>query len=157
VEKLIPLIQETVAFALSGSPVTSQFHIHDDLWFCDFDRNHIGQVIDNLTINARQAMAKGGIIDVSVRNVIFAEGKQNLLHAGNYVKISLKDQGIGIPKELLPNIFDLYYSTKPRGHGLGLAICSSIISRHGGCLDVESGPQARKFLFFSQAVIRTTR
>lgn len=138
VENLIPFIQETVQLALSGSSVSSQFQVEDNLWFCDCDKNQIGQVIDNLTINAQQAMTQGGVLEVSARNISLAENEHNSLPAGKYVKLSIRDQGMGISKEVLQNIFDPYYTTKSMGQGLGLSTCYSIVNRHGGSIDVES-------------------
>ena len=140
VENLFPFVQETAQFALSGSAVSSNFKIQEGLWPCDFDKNQIGQVIDNLTINAQQAMPTGGVIEISAQNITLSEGEYVSLSAGNYVKLSIKDQGIGIPKEFLPRVFDPYYTTKTKGHGLGLATCYSIITRHDGWLNVESEP-----------------
>ncbi|MDA3959081.1 PAS domain S-box protein [Oceanispirochaeta sp.] len=140
VEYLFPFIQETTQFALSGSSVSSRFQIQENLWASYFDKNKIGQVIDNLTINAQQAMPMGGTILVSAINISLSENEHITLPGGNYVKLSIKDQGIGIPKEFLKNIFAPYYSTKPNGHGLGLATSFSIISRHNGCIEVESKP-----------------
>jgi two-component system, cell cycle sensor histidine kinase and response regulator CckA len=138
VEHLFPFIENTVQFALSGSSVSSRFQIQENLWPCNFDKNQMGQVVDNVTINAQQAMPNGGIIGVFARNISLSGKEHVSLAAGNYVKLSIKDQGIGIPKEFLPRIFDPYYSTKTKGHGLGLATCYSIVDRHGGCIDVES-------------------
>ncbi len=140
VENLFPFVQETTQFALSGSSVSSRFRIQENLWLCDFDKNQICQVIDNLTINAQQAMPNGGTIEVSARNISLSAKEHISLAAGNYVKLSIKDQGIGIPKEFLPRIFDPYYTTKAKGHGLGLSTCYSIVNRHGGCIDVASEP-----------------
>lgn len=140
VETLFPFIQETITFALSGSSVSSDFKIDDNLWTCNFDKNQIGQVIDNLTINALQAMPNGGTISITAKNITLKENQHITLPQGNFILISIKDQGIGIPKEFLPRIFDPFYTTKPKGHGLGLATCYSIINRHGGCIDVESEP-----------------
>ncbi|MBL7006313.1 MAG: PAS domain S-box protein [Spirochaetia bacterium] len=140
VEHLFPFVEKSVQFALSGSSVSSRFQIHENLWPCIFDKNQMSQVIDNVIINAQQAMPNGGTIEVSARNISLSEKEHILLNAGNYVKLSIKDQGIGIPREFLPRIFDPYYSTKSKGHGLGLATCYSIVERHGGCIDVESEP-----------------
>jgi PAS domain S-box-containing protein len=139
-DTLFPFIQETVQFALSGSSVSSSFDIEENLWLCKFDRNQIGQVIDNLTINAQQAMPDGGIIELSAHNISFAENEHPELAKGKYVKISLKDHGIGIPKKILTKIFDPYYTTKSKGQGLGLASCYSIVKKHDGCIDVQSEP-----------------
>ena len=136
--QMTPLIREAVQFALSGANVSCQFAMPDDLWACHVDRNQIAQVIDNIVINAQQAMPGGGFIEVSARNVFADEGQHPALAKGNYVKVSVKDRGIGIPKDVMPRIFDPFYTTKTKGHGLGLATCYSIVSRHGGCIEVES-------------------
>jgi len=137
---LFPFVQETAQFALSGANVSCRFDVSQDLWACNFDKNQIGQVIDNLIINAQQAMPAGGIIELAARNIVLAEKEHPLLTNGIYVKISIKDTGVGIPKEHITKIFDPFFSTKAKGHGLGLATCYSIIHRHGGCIDVESEP-----------------
>jgi len=140
VEKLFPFVQETVRFALSGSSVSSKFMIDDNLWACNIDKNQIGQVVDNLTINAQQAMPNGGTINIQAKNISLSEKEHPSLVANNYVKLSIQDQGIGIPKEFLSRIFDPYFTTKSKGHGLGLSTCYSIINRHGGSIDVDSEP-----------------
>jgi CheY-like chemotaxis protein len=134
-------VQETVHFALSGSAVSSEFKIQDNLMTCEFDKHQVGQVLDNLTINAQQAMPNGGQIKVTAENITFALDEHPEPAAGNYIRLSIEDHGIGIPKEFLPLIFDPYYTTKSKGHGLGLASCYSIIKKHEGCIDVisESG------------------
>lgn len=138
VGKLKPFIKETVIFALSGSNVKCNFQIPDDLFLCEFDKNQIGQVIDNLIINALQAMPTGGTIDITANNCTIKENEHSFLQEGCYVKISIKDTGTGIPKDILSKIFDPFFTTKPKGHGLGLASSYSIINKHGGCIDVET-------------------
>jgi len=138
VEDLFPFLQKNIQFVLSGSSVSTSFEIDKNLWPCNFDRNQIGQVFDNLTINAQQSMPNGGTIEVFAQNTVLLESEHLMLAPGNYVKLSITDQGIGISKESLPSIFDPYYTTKPKGHGLGLATCYSIINRHDGIIDVES-------------------
>ena len=137
---LVPFLQETVGFALSGANVACQFSLAKDVWPCNIDRNQIAQVIDNIVINAQQAMPNGGTIEIAASNVSAEEGEYPSLAKGRYVRVSIKDQGIGIPKDVMPRIFDPFYTTKTKGHGLGLATCHSIISRHGGRIDVESEP-----------------
>ena len=85
---LFPFVQETVQFALSGTNVSSDFDIHEDLWNCSYDRNQFGQVIDNLVINAQQAMPVGGTVSISARNVTFGKEEHPLAAKGNYVRIS---------------------------------------------------------------------
>jgi len=137
-DHLFPFIQETAAFALSGANVFCHYDVPGDLWTCYFDKNQIGQVIDNIVINAQQAMPLGGTIELSAKNISLADKEHNFLKQGDYVKISIKDSGIGIQKELVSKIFDPFFTTKAKGHGLGLATCYSIIKRHEGCIEVES-------------------
>lgn len=135
---LFPIIQETAQFALSGSNISCRYDIAKNLWPCIIDKNQICQVIDNIIINAQQAMPAGGTVEMSARNISLGDKEHQMLQKGNYVRISIKDQGIGISKKMLSRIFDPFFTTKPKGHGLGLATCYSIINRHGGAIDVES-------------------
>jgi len=82
----------------------------------------------------------GGTIEVRAQNTVLDEKKHLPQIQGKYVKISIKDYGIGIPRELLSRIFDPFFTTKAKGHGLGLSTCYSIINRHDGCIEVESEP-----------------
>jgi PAS domain S-box-containing protein len=132
------LVRENAAFALTGSNIRCEYHIAQDLRLCDFDENQIGQVIGNIVINAQQAMALGGTIDISVNNISLEKGENPGLQAGNYLRVSIKDTGIGIPQEMLKRIFDPFFTTKQKGNGLGLATCYSIVQKHDGYIDVES-------------------
>lgn len=153
VEPLFPALKEAALFALSGSNVSCTFEIEDKLWLCNYDRNQICQVVDNLVLNAQQAMPGGGQISISARNIAAATPPLPSLGPGNYVEITVKDQGIGIQADLLNRIFDPYFTTKSKGHGLGLATCYSIISRHGGGFDVTSEPgRGSTFAFYLPAV-----
>ena len=135
------LVVECSRFALSGSPVAPRFTIADDLWAADVDLDQIGQVVHNLVLNALQAMPRGGIVDVSLANEELA-GDAPLamtgLAPGRYVRLTVQDQGHGIPPEKLDRIFDPYFTTKEFGSGLGLAISYSIVHAHGGAITVES-------------------
>jgi signal transduction histidine kinase len=112
--------------------------VPDTLWFVDIDEGQMSQVIHNLIINADQAMPNGGTISVRCENVTLPATEGPALSDGNYVKIVIQDQGIGIPHEDLVNIFDPNFTTKQRGTGLGLATSYSIIQKHGGCIFAES-------------------
>jgi len=137
---ILPFIRKAVDFALSGSNISCKYDVSDNLWYCIFDENQIGQVIDNLIINAQQAMPLGGTINVAVRNVLIPKNDHPILQEGMYVKISIRDSGIGISKDVLDRIFDPFFTTKEKGHGLGLATCYSIINRHKGHIEVQSEP-----------------
>jgi PAS domain S-box-containing protein len=138
VARLFPFVQETVNFVLSGSAVTARFQVATDLKACNFDRNQIGQVIDNLVINAQQAMPLGGALWVTAENIQLRGKQVESLPAGEYVHIAVRDSGIGIPPEILPRIFDPFFTTKQKGSGLGLATCYSILKQHDGSIEVES-------------------
>jgi len=101
----------------------------------------MSQVVNNLIINARQAMPSGGVVTIEALNIIFESDNFKygvLLKKGNYIKISIRDQGIGIVPENLQKIFDPYFTTKKTGSGLGLATSYSIIKNHEGAITVES-------------------
>jgi PAS domain S-box-containing protein len=137
------LLRETVVFHLRGSKVGCEFDIPDDLWSADVDAGQISQVIQNLTINADQAMPAGGTLWVGCSNVELRHAGNSLgLAPGHYIKITIKDEGVGISQENLKKIFDPYFTTKPKGSGLGLATSYSIIKNHGGIIDVVSTPGA---------------
>jgi PAS domain S-box-containing protein len=139
VTDIAKLITESVQFALCGSSITCSYEL-GDLWTCNVDANQMCQVIDNMVINAKQAMPAGGAILVRAQNVSFREGERVPLPEGKYVQISIKDTGVGIPLNKISKIFDPFYTTKTDGRGLGLATSHSIISRHGGTITVESEP-----------------
>jgi PAS domain S-box-containing protein len=135
------LLRKSVIFALSGSSISCHFDIPNDLWPLDADTSQLRQVIQNLTINARQAMPQGGHFSIRVENAALptsATLPSPTLATGNYVKISFEDQGTGIKDQELPNIFDPYFTTKPGASGLGLATAHSIIQQHQGHISVHS-------------------
>ncbi|MCK9464244.1 MAG: PAS domain S-box protein [Proteobacteria bacterium] len=138
--RIQPCLRSTAEFALSGSNVSCLFDLPDDLWPCLFDGNQIGQVIENLVINAKQAMPEGGTVVISAANVSLREGDVPLLSEGDYIKISIKDRGVGISRDVVGRIFDPYFTTKQTGSGLGLAVSFSIIKKHNGHIAVESAP-----------------
>ena len=136
------MIQESVRPALSGSNVRCEFSLAEDLWMAEVDAGQIGQVIRNVVLNAREAMPQGGVVFVRAENVVLSPQEQPTLPAGEYVRVSIADNGAGIAKEALPKIFDPYFSTKQRGQqkgmGLGLTICHAVVQKHGGAIGVES-------------------
>ena len=132
------LLAETSRFATSGSRVKCDLTVPKDLWKCSVDKNQIGQVIHNLLLNGIQAMPAGGTLAVAAKNLVLQESEHPSLKGGNYVVVSVQDEGIGISKEMLPMIFDPFFTTKTQGHGLGLSISHSIVLRHDGAINVQS-------------------
>jgi PAS domain S-box-containing protein len=136
------LIQESVQPALSGSNVRCEFSLAEDLWVAEVDAGQIGQVIRGIVLNAREAMPQGGMVLVRAENAVLSAQEQPSLAAGEYVRISIADQGTGIAKDALPKVFDPYFSTKHRGDqkgmGLGLTISHAVVQKHGGAIAVKS-------------------
>jgi PAS domain S-box-containing protein len=135
------VLDEAAALALRGSDVTLAFDLVPDLWHIEADATQLVQVFTNLLINAQEAMPHGGVVTVRGENVIEARSRTEhglRVDPGAYVRISAIDQGLGIPKEHIPRVFDPYFSTKQRGSGLGLATTYSIVKNHGGFITVTS-------------------
>jgi len=146
IDSIGDLVRETTAlFPLRQNSVDFEFFKSDDLMLVEFDEAQMKHAIINLMANAVESMPDGGTIDVRVENINISSGteEQNLpLSEGRYVKISVKDHGVGIPKKHLSKVFDPYFSTKEigtqKGMGLGLATTHSIIDKHNGHIAVES-------------------
>jgi PAS domain S-box-containing protein len=132
------LIEESSLFALRGSKVKCEFAFQSNMLFSKVDEGQISQVIQNLVINAEQAMPDGGIIQIHGERINLFRNNALSLEAGEYVKLTFRDRGIGIEDEHLKKIFDPYFSTKQKGSGLGLAVAFSIIDKHSGRITVDS-------------------
>ncbi len=131
------LVTDAVHLAQTGSPIRIEIKTEEGLWAAQVDPGQISQVLHNILLNAREAMPGGGAIEVRARNVAVANDSGA---SDPRVKISIRDNGCGIPPEVLPQIFDPYFSTKPGGTGLGLATAYAIVGKHGGHISVESTP-----------------
>jgi CheY-like chemotaxis protein len=129
--------------------VKCHYAFKPDLRLVEVDEGQIGQVLNNLVINAVQATPQGGLIDVGAENVVLGVDNLMNLSPGEYVKLTLTDQGTGIPKGHIDRIFDPYFSTKQKGSGLGLTVAYSIIDKHDGRITVESelGAGATFYIF----------
>jgi len=132
------LVEDTVTFALRGSNVKCDMVFSDDLRAVDADEGQISQAIGNLIINADQAMPEGGKIQVRADMIKIDPENFMPLRQGDYIRISIQDQGGGIQNKYLDRIFDPYFTTKQKGSGLGLSMVYSIIKRHDGYVAVES-------------------
>ncbi len=134
------VIHDSADFLLRGSNIACHYDMPDDLWPAMIDRNQISQVIQNIIVNARQSMPKGGVITIACGNFVKTAESPLPLAAGNYIRVNITDQGVGIPSQFIDRIFEPYFSTKQTGSGLGLAVSHSIISKHGGYIKVASTP-----------------
>lgn len=136
-------VRQAATFALTGTNAVCDFRFPRGLWHALLDEGQMSQVIGNLVLNAQQAMPAGGTIHVSAENVdLPGEGAVPgvPLGPGRYVRISVRDEGVGIPRDLIDRIFDPYFTTKQKGSGLGLAAVYSIVRSHDGHIAVESEP-----------------
>jgi two-component system cell cycle sensor histidine kinase/response regulator CckA len=142
VSRLSGLIKDAVRAVLSGSPIWCDVQLAQELWPAEVDCGQIGQAIRNILLNAREAMPQGGAMTLRAENLVLGPHADPPLPSGDYILVSVADQGAGMTKEVLLKIYDPYFSTKQRGDqkgmGLGLAISMAIIQKHGGTIVAES-------------------
>jgi signal transduction histidine kinase/ActR/RegA family two-component response regulator len=130
------LVRDAVNLARAGAQTTFEVEISSDLRCAEVDPVQLVQALHSILLNARQSMPEGGIVEVQAGNAIVPDHPESEAR----VRISIRDYGCGIAFDLLPRIFDPYFSTKPGASGLGLATAYAIVSKHGGTLSVESKP-----------------
>ncbi len=152
---LTPLLKEGLKFALRGSAVQPKFELQDDLWPVDIDAGQISQVIYNLAINSVHAMPEGGNLLVTTANITVDDGKPiGPFTRGQYVVVSVRDEGKGIPPGIQKQIFDPYFTTKETGTGLGLFSVYNIIDKHDGWITVKSKVnKGTTFTFYLPAAV----
>ncbi|MFA6029686.1 MAG: ATP-binding protein [Elusimicrobiota bacterium] len=134
---LAALAREAAGFATRGTSVLCDVSASGDC-FAKADRDQVLQVVQNLVINAVQAMPTGGSIRIDLARVGAAGAEAAVPSVGDFIRLRMTDSGTGIAKDNLPRVFDPYFSTKGKSHGLGLAMCHSIVIKHGGSISVES-------------------
>ncbi len=145
-------LREAAQFARQGSRVRCEYVFAPDLWPAEVDAGQIGQVVHNLVLNAVQAMPRGGVVTVAARNVPRDRAHALGLGPHPFVVVEVRDEGPGIGPEDMARIFQPYFTTKPKGSGLGLATSQTIARRHFGALRVESRPgEGAAFLLYLPA------
>ena len=149
---IMKLLREAAVFTLRGSNVRCDFDLPENLWPVSIDAGQISQVISNIVINAEQSMPSGGIIEIKAQNNEIISPSILPSGPGKYVKISFRDQGIGIPSDHLKRIFDPYFTTKQKGSGIGLTVAYSIVDRHNGYITAESEGVGSTFHLYLPAV-----
>jgi PAS domain S-box-containing protein len=125
--------------------ISIDLHMETDLWKIKGDPAQLGQIFMNLSVNARDAMPEGGILEIRTENVVIEEKTAPdgmALTQGRYVLLHMSDTGHGMNQETLTHIFEPFYSTKEagKGTGLGLAVVHGIVANHGGHISCESDP-----------------
>ena len=141
-ENITEIIHEAVESGASPSHFIIRYNNESPVTAIMIDGRQMRQVVINIVENAKEAMPGGGVIEIVSSSVELEGGNRLDLTPGNYMMISIKDNGPGIPGEIIDKIFDPYFSTKDmgsqKGQGLGLAICYSIITQHRGKITVNS-------------------
>jgi PAS domain S-box-containing protein len=137
------LVHQAADLAVSGSNVRCDTDLPPSLWPVEIDVGLMRQALHNLLLNARQAMPDGGTVKIQAENLAPGSGQGTddaTLAPGPYVALSITDGGPGISRENLPRVFDPYFSTRESAQGLGLSIAYSVVTRHGGRIEVTSTP-----------------
>jgi len=133
------LVKDSVDFSLRGSNVKQEYRFVPDLWTAEVDEDQLSQVVQNLVINAGQAMPDGGCLTVTGKNITLGNNHTGL-PAGRYLLLTVADEGHGITRQDQDKIFDPYFSRKEGGSGLGLAVAYAIMKKHDGLITVDSTP-----------------
>ena len=133
-------LRDIFVLATRGVAAAQELDVAERLCSVEGDENQLKQAVNNILLNGIQAMPSGGTIRLRAENIGPEQPVPALLAPGNYVKITISDTGIGIPAEYLPRIFEPYFTTKARGHGLGLPMAWSVVRNHGGEIEAFSEP-----------------
>lgn len=133
-------IRDSASFVLTGSAARCSFELDEDLWAVEADLGQISRLVQNLAINASQAMPQGGCITIRARNELTSTAGPASSFGKRYVLVEVQDQGHGISQADRDRIFDPFFSTRSGNSGLGLTTCFAIVRDHGGQIEVESEP-----------------
>ncbi|HBA60660.1 MAG TPA: hypothetical protein DCZ92_07545 [Elusimicrobia bacterium] len=128
------------SFSLRGSKSKVVMSIAPGLWPVNGDEGQLNQAVNNLLRNALEAMPRGGIIRVTAENITPGGAADQGPPAANHIRLTVADNGAGIPAKNLGRLFEPYFTTKAQGHGLGLPMAYSIIKNHGGEMKALSEP-----------------
>ncbi len=138
--EITKIVQETFPRSIRATTTVAP-----DLRLVRGDATQLYQVLMNLCVNARDAMPSGGTLEMTVENIAL-DAQAHELHAdalpGKYVRVRVKDSGVGIAPEIQERIFEPFFTTKEigRGTGLGLSTVANIVRSHHGFVTVRSAP-----------------
>jgi two-component system CheB/CheR fusion protein len=125
--QLVHTVVDLMRVQATNQGITLTVACDEDVPQVRCEPNQLKQVVINLIKNAMEAMPDGGTVEVQVKR-----------HSPSHVVVRVRDEGCGIPEDLIPRLTEPFYTTKPHGTGLGLSICQKIISDHAGSLDIHS-------------------
>ncbi len=149
------MLSDIFTLATRGANAAAELDVPAGLWSVDGDENQLKQAVNNMLMNGLQAMPSGGTIRLEARNLPAGAPLPGVLPGGAYVRITVSDTGIGIPGEYLSHVFEPYFSTKEKGHGLGLFMAWSVVKNHGGHIELASEPgKGTRFELFLPAMGR---
>lgn len=133
------VVGDSAGFVVRGSNVKCSVAAPEKPWPVRVERDQLSQLVQNLVLNAKEAMPEGGIVAITIENRHLSKQKGEI-PAGRYVVVSVKDAGFGIPRKNLDRVFEPYFTTKTNGSGLGLAVAYSIVKNHDGYFQLSSDP-----------------
>ncbi|MFQ5736402.1 MAG: PAS domain S-box protein [Thermodesulfobacteriota bacterium] len=134
------LVRDSASLLLRETNIELDFSLPGDLPLVEMDEGQMAQVINNIVHNARQAMPDGGVLAFTGEKVAVSARDGLPLKEGQYVRITVRDHGVGMPPKVLARIFDPFFTTRQKASGLGLALSYSIVKKHGGFISAESRP-----------------
>ncbi len=133
-------IENSVGYYMNGLSSDYKLHFSDELYDVEIDRGQMDQVLNNIIINADQAMPEEGAIAISVSNYDQKNPLLEGIRSGPWVRITISDSGQGISSDILTRIFDPYFTTRENNIGLGLTMAYSTVRNHGGQITIDSEP-----------------
>ncbi|HNT98386.1 MAG TPA: PAS domain S-box protein, partial [Elusimicrobiales bacterium] len=146
---LCSTVSKAAALAMTGSNSVLKIKTPPALPDIDGDESQIFQTVNNIVINAAQAMPAGGTVNLELSEFVNPEESELPLAPGRYIRIDIADNGIGMAPDVLSRIFDPYFSTKGKGRGLGLSMAFSVARGHGGHIEAYSVPgQGTRFTIY---------
>ncbi len=132
------IVKSAVIFCLRGLKIRYEFSGQYQEFYINGNEGQLYQVFTNLALNAVQAIPEGSALKINFEYIYIDKHSNIYLNQGYYVRISIIDRGVGIPEDEISKIFNLGYTSKKDGKGIGLAIAKSVIEKHEGYISVES-------------------
>ncbi len=143
--------------------VRIEFDTSDEEYIVNADKTRMQQILLNLVLNARDAMPNGGILQIKLSRLHITDEKLAKLpdiEPGEWVCMTISDEGVGIAPDVLPYIFNPFFTTKPPGEGTGLGLPQvyGIVKQHNGYISVETAPdQGASFMIYLPAESKKTQ